>query len=352
MASDSAQPLIDAVKRACDTQTAVCVQGGNTKGFYGREPSGEPISTRGYSGIVDYEPTELVITARAGTPLAEIKSALAEQGQMLAFEPPSFGANATLGGAIASGLSGPRRPYVGAVRDFTLGVRMINGRGEDLRFGGKVMKNVAGYDVSRLLVGSMGTLGVLLEVSMKVLPVARVEETLRFELDSARALSEQSEWAKKPSPISATSFNEGLLHVRLSGSEKGIEAAKTYLGGENIDNGTDHWQDVREQRHQFFSQQGPLWRVSVPPATPMLDIPGSLFMEWGGALRWFITDLPAQRVRDEAARLGGHAVLFRGGDRNHAFHPLPTTVRKLHENLKKAFDPMGILNPGRMYEYL
>lgn len=350
MSSDSAQDLIAAVKSACDRKAALRLHGGNTKDFYGREPYGEPISVLSHSGIVDYAPTELVITARGGTRLTEIESALVEHKQMLAFEPPSFGSEATLGGTIASGLSGPRRPYVGAARDFTLGIRMINGRGEDLKFGGKVMKNVAGYDVSRLLVGSMGTLGVLLEISLKVLPAPKVEQTLMFELEQDQALALQNDWARKPSPISATSYSEGVLHIRLSGSEKGVKAARARLGGEKIDHGRKHWHDIREQRHKFFSQTGPLWRVSVPPTAPTLNSSGSALLEWSGALRWLITDTPAPKIRAEVDKLGGHAVLFRGGDRGNAFHPLATGVHKLHENLKKAFDPMGVLNPGRMYE--
>ena len=350
MSNNSAQDLIDAVKQAGDSKTALRIHGGNTKDFYGQPPSGEPLSTLDYAGIVDYEPTELVITARGGTSLMQIETVLAEQKQMLAFEPPSFGDRATLGGVIATGLSGPRRPYVGAVRDFTLGVRMINGRGEDLRFGGRVMKNVAGYDVSRLMVGSMGTLGVLLEISIKVLPVPRAEETLVFELGHDEVTTMQGNWARKPSPISATSYNEGLLHIRLSGSEKALNAARVQFGGEKMDNGKTHWKDIKEHRHHFFVESGPLWRISVPPATPKLNFPGSSLLEWGGALRWLITDISAQDVRADVGRLGGHAVLFRGGDRENAFHPLTPEVKRLHVNLKKAFDPMGILNPERMYK--
>lgn len=349
MSNDSAQGLTDAVKHAFDSNTAVCIQGGNTKNFFGRRPDSEPLSTLGHSGIVSYAPTELVLTARSGTRLAEIEAALTEQKQMLAFEPPYFGSSATLGGAVACGLSGPRRPYVGAVRDFTLGVRVVNGRGEDLRFGGQVMKNVAGYDVSRLMVGSMGTLGLLLEISLKVLPIPRVEETRVLELGYEAAFTLQKDWARKPSPISATSYADGLLHIRLSGSEKGVRAAQAQLGGEKIENGRSYWNDIKEHRHKFFTEQGPLWRISVPPAIPMLNISGRCLIEWSGALRWLITDTAAQEIRTAADEQGGHAVLFRGGDRKNAFHPLREPVLNLHKNLKKAFDPKGILNPGRMY---
>ena len=350
MSNDPTQDLSDAIKQAAADKTALCIHGGDTKNFYGRPPFGNPLSTQNCAGIVDYEPTELVITARAGTPLMQIETALAEQQQMLAFEPPFFGEMATLGGAIASGLSGPRRPYVGAVRDFVLGVRMINGRGEDLRFGGRVMKNVAGYDVSRLMVGSMGTLGLLLEISLKVLPIPRTEETLVFELDHDEVIAQHRNWARKPSPISATSYHEGRLHVRLSGSEKGVNAARTQLGGEKMENGNIHWKDIREHHHSFFTGQDSLWRISVPPATPKLNLPGSFLWEWGGALRWLITEVSAADVRSAVDQFGGHATLFCGGNRESAFHPLTPPVKRLHVNLKTAFDPAGVLNPGRMYK--
>ena len=350
MSADSAQELINAVKRALDSNTTLCITGGNTKSFYGRDPVGEPLLTTIHRGIVNYEPSELVITARSGTPLADIELTLAEQKQMLAFEPPSFGKQATLGGTVACGLSGPRRPYVGAVRDFVLGVRMVNGRGEELKFGGQVMKNVAGYDVSRLMVGALGTLGVLLDISLKVLPIPVMECTLVFEVGHAQALELQNTWAAKPLPISATCHTDELLHVRLSGSEKGILAAQKQLGGEQVQGADEFWRNLKEHRHDFFKQTETLWRISVPPATPALNVSGPCLVEWNGGLRWLKSDIPGQSIRTTIDAVGGHATLFRGGDRENVFHPLQPTVSKLHKNLKTAFDPSGILNPGRMYE--
>ena len=352
MSADSAQALTDAVKHALDSNTTLCIQGGNTKSFYGRDPVGEPLSTTNHHGIVNYEPSELVITARSGTLLADVESTLAEQKQMLAFEPPSFGRQATLGGTIACGLSGPRRPYNGAARDFVLGVRIINGRGEVLKFGGQVMKNVAGYDVSRLMVGALGTLGVLLDISLKVLPTPMLESTVVFEIDHTQALDLQNTWAAKPLPVSATCHAGGLLHVRLSGSEKGVLAAQRQLGGEQVQVGDQFWLDLKEHRHEFFKQAGTLWRISVPPATPALDIHGDCLVEWNGGLRWLRSDIPYQKIRTTVDTVGGHATLFRGNDRGNVFHPLQQTVLTLHKNLKTAFDPAGIFNPGRMYENL
>lgn len=350
MSVDSTQQLIDAVKNALESNTTLCIQGGNTKHFYGREPVGEPLSTAIHHGVVNYEPSELVITARSGTLLTDIESILAEHKQMLAFEPPAFGTKATLGGTIACGLSGPRRPYAGPARDFVLGVRMINGRGEDLKFGGQVMKNVAGYDVSRLMVGSLGTLGMLLDVSLKILPAPVLECTLVFELGHAEALDLQNTWAAKSLPISATCHANGLLHVRLSGSEKGVRVAQKHLGGEEVQGTDEFWCDLKEHRHEFFKEQETLWRISVPPATPPLDLAGDYLIEWSGALRWLRSDAPPQSIRTIVDSAGGHATLFRSNDRKDVFHPLHQSVLTLHRNLKTAFDPAGIFNLGRMYE--
>lgn len=350
MTRDDSEDLIERVRQAIESRTPLCIRGGGSKSFYGREPAGETLSTASHSGVVDYEPTELVLTARSGTPLEEIEALLAEHGQMLAFEPPHFDDCATLGGAIACGLSGPRRPYVGAARDFVLGVRMINGRGEDLRFGGQVMKNVAGYDVSRLMTGSMGTLGVLLEVSLKVLPRPRAECTLVLEAEAAGAAAMQARWSKTASPISATCHVDDLLHVRLSGSEKGIASARDRIGGEESPEGDQFWLHIREQRHPFFRPDRDLWRVSVPPAAPALEAEGEMLTEWSGALRWIRSNATPQALRDAAARRGGHATLFRGADRDQVFHPLSEGLLRLHKNVKKAFDPSGIFNRGRMYE--
>jgi glycolate oxidase FAD binding subunit len=313
------------------------------------------LDTRGYAGIVAYEPSELVVTARCGTPLAELERILAESRQMLAFEPPHFGPGATLGGCVAAGLSGPRRAAAGAVRDFVLGVRVLDGRGRDLSFGGRVMKNVAGYDVSRFLVGSMGTLAVLLEVSLKVLPLPAAERSLRLERDEAAALEAMNRWAGEPLPISATAWCGGRLTVRLSGAQAAVRAAAARIGGEPLaeDEARRFWEAVREHTDPFFADTTPLWRLSVPSAAPPLAIAGRQLIEWGGALRWCKTDAPAAEVRAAAANAGGHATLFRAADKSAgAFAPLAPELLRLHRALKQAFDPAGILGPGRLYPEL
>jgi len=291
-----------------------------------------------------------VITARAGTPLAEIEAAMRDKGQMLGFEPPHFGGNATIGGCVASGLSGPRRPYAGSVRDFVLGLRMLDGRGTDLSFGGQVMKNVAGYDVSRLVTGSMGTLGVILEVSLKALPLPPAEMTICRSQTKEEAIALLNEWAGKPLPITATCHVEKRLYVRLAGAAPAVKAAAGKLGGEEITNAAEFWRDIRDQRDLFFAGVAPLWRLSLNPATPHLDLPGVQMLEWGGALRWLKSDADAMTIR-KAARTGdGHATLFRRGKPGiPAFHPLPEALLRIHKRVKQAMDPAGILNPGRFH---
>jgi len=346
------QRLGEAIRDAAARKRPLCVRGGGTKDFYGGSPQGSPLDVTGYRGMVAYEPTELVITARAGTPLAEVEAALREKGQMLAFEPPRFGAAATLGGCIATGLSGPRRPYAGAARDFVLGVRILDGKGDDLRFGGQVMKNVAGYDVSRLVTGSLGTLGVLLEISLKVLPLPASEQTLHLKYGEAEAIMLMNKWAAQPLPVTATAYRDGDLGVRLSGARVAVDAAAKKIGGTAVDpaQAGRFWTGIREHADPFFSGSEPLWRLSINSTTPPLGLPGSQLMEWGGALRWLKSTADAKTIRDAAARSGGHATLFRGGDKSEGvFHPLAPALMKLHRNLKQAFDPAGIFNPGRLY---
>lgn len=330
------------------------LRGGGSKDWYGQALQGEIFDTRAYRGIVAYDPTELVITARCGTPLVEIEAVLAENNQMLAFEPPHFSDAATVGGMVAAGLSGPRRQAVGAVRDFVLGVVLMDGKGDVLRFGGQVMKNVAGYDVSRLLTGSLGTLGLILEVSLKVLPRSFAEATLRLTMSEADAIQHLNEWGGQPHPISASAWYGGELLVRLSGAQAAVNAAQYRIGGETVQNADELWMRLREQRHDFFAfgatDSHGLWRLSVPSATSSIVLPGEQLIEWGGAQRWLKSDADAALIRAAAEKAGGHATLFKGGDKEiGVFHPLAPVISKIHRNLKSAFDSSGIFNPGRMY---
>jgi glycolate dehydrogenase FAD-binding subunit len=347
---DLTEALQQSVHEAQVRATALRIVGGDSKAFLGRVPRGEVLEVAGHRGIVDYEPGELVVTARGGTPLAELEAALSEHGQMLAFEPPHFGPTATLGGTLACGLSGPRRPYAGAARDFVLGLRLLNGRGDLLAFGGRVMKNVAGYDVSRLMVGTMGTLGILLEVTLKVLPKPAEELTLAQESTPAGAIEAMNRWAGRPVPLSGACYDGDRLYLRLSGGPTAVAAARAQIGGEALADGPALWGRIREQRHGFFAGDMPLWRLSVAPATPPLELPGKWLLDWGGALRWLRTTTEAQAVRGAASAAGGHATLFLGGDRTgELFHPLSAALMEIHRRLKHAFDPQGILNPGRLY---
>ena len=349
MDSDITDELLARVREAIQNRAALRIVGGDTKGFYGRAPQGVRLETYGHSGILDYEPSELVITARSGTPLNEIDAALAEHGQMLAFEPPHFGDGATLGGTVACGLSGPRRPWGGALRDHVLGVKIINGKGETLSFGGQVMKNVAGFDVSRLMAGALGTLGVLLEVSLKVLPRPSQEITLVSELDAKRSLRFMSALMGRSSPLSAACHHKGHLYLRVSGSEAALQRARTDIGGDELPDSDRFWSDLREQRLDLFQGINPLWRLSLPPATPPLELPGNEIIDWGGAQRWLVSHEPAERIREAAEQAGGHATAFRCRDRKTVFQPLPDGLAALHRNLKQAFDPQSLFNPGRMY---
>jgi glycolate oxidase FAD binding subunit len=352
------------VRAAARDGRALCIRGSGSKDWYGQQdgvgtPGGDILDTRGCRGIVDYEPTELVITARCGTPLSEIEAALREQRQMLAFEPPHFGADATLGGTIAAGLSGPRRASSGALRDFVLGARLLDGKGEVLTFGGQVMKNVAGYDVARLLAGSLGTLGVLLEVSVKVLPIPVAETTLRFSLGEPDAIRMLNEWAGRPLPVSASCWHDGVLALRLSGARAAVDDAVRSLGGEVMPDCAPFWADVREQRHAFFAGDMPLWRLSLPStagpvALESSQLNSSQLIEWGGAQRWLRAPGDAEhalRIRSAAAAAGGHATLFRGGDKSvGVFQPLAPAIARIHARLKAGFDSANIFNPGRMVQ--
>ena len=343
--------LCERIRDHAARKAPLCIRGGGSKDFYGQSSAGESVDMSAYAGIVAYEPKELVVTVRAGTRLAALESALAAERQMLPFEPPHFGASATIGGAVAAGLSGPRRPYAGSVRDFVLGTRVVNGKGEDLSFGGRVIKNVAGYDVSRLMTGALGTLGAITEISFKVLPRPALEATLLFEWSEDEATVQANRWAGQPLPVSATSWHEGKLRVRLSGAATAVAAAKVKMGGEQIEAG-DYWSELREQRLAFFAAARPLWRLSVPQTAESIRTAHPQLVEWGGGLRWVSGDVDPMNIRSAAERLGGHATLFRGGDKSiGVFHPLPPALMKIHRRLKDAFDPAGILNPGRMYDF-
>lgn len=350
--SGALRSLAESVRAAAAQKKPLRLRGGGTKDFYGQALEGEALDCRSYSGIAAYEPTELVVTAKCGTPLAELETELGVNGQMLAFEPPHLGAGATVGGMVAAGLSGPRRASAGAVRDYVLGVTVMDARGTVMRFGGTVMKNVAGYDVSRLFAGSLGTLGIILDVSLKVLPLPVTEATLKFEMPEDKAIETLNRWAGKPLPISASAWASGELNLRLSGAAAAVRAAREKLGGESVDDGEaqDFWSGMREQVDPFFRTEAPLWRISVPSAAPPIALPGEQLIEWGGALRWFTTNAETRTVREAARRAGGHATLFRGGDKSAGvFHPLELGLAKLHRELKASFDPEGLFNRGRMY---
>ncbi|HXD07402.1 MAG TPA: glycolate oxidase subunit GlcE [Burkholderiaceae bacterium] len=362
LADDPAlQRIVDRVRAASAAGTPLCLRGGDTKSFYGEVPKGDPLDLGELRGISSYEPTELVVTARAGTPLSELEAALAQCGQCLAFEPPRFASGGTVGGMVAAGLSGPARANAGAVRDFVLGASLVNGQGEVLSFGGQVMKNVAGYDVSRLLAGSMGVLGVIAEVSLKVLPRAAATATVRFELDEAGALDRLNAWGAQPLPVSASAWWDGMLVLRLSGARAAVDAALHKLGGERVseDLAADFWRGLRDQDDEFFDKAraavrsasgAALWRLSLPQVAPVVSLPGEQLIEWGGAQRWWCTAAPAALVREVARKAGGHATLFLAGEeRAQVFEPLAPALARIHRELKRAFDPQGVFNPGRLY---
>ena len=347
---DDSQSLLEQVNQALENATPLRIQGSNSKGFLGRTTAGEILDTRAHRGIVSYDPTELVITARCGTPLSELAQALDAAQQMLPCEPPSFGDGATVGGMIACGLSGPRRPWSGSVRDFVLGTRVITGQGKLLRFGGEVMKNVAGYDLSRLMTGSYGCLGLITEVSLKVLPKPRKVLSISLEMDPERALLRLAQWGQQPLPISAACHDGSRLHLRLEGGEGSVAAAHERLGGERLD--ASYWEDLNEQRLSFFDEDQPLWRLSLPHNTPRLSLPGRQLIDWGGAQRWLKSDAEAAFIRQVVDEVGGHVTCFSHGLTDTPFQPLPPALMRYHRNLKQQLDPRGIFNPGRLYAEL
>jgi glycolate oxidase FAD binding subunit len=347
---DDSSALQEQVNQALVNATPLRIQGANTKAFLGRVTAGEILDTRSHRGIVSYDPTELVITVRCGTPLAELAKVLDAAQQMLPCEPPSFGDDATVGGMIACGLSGPRRPWSGSVRDFVLGTRVITGLGKHLRFGGEVMKNVAGYDLSRLMAGSYGILGLITEVSLKVLPKPRQALSISLQMNAEHALLRLAEWGQQPLPISAACHDGERLHLRLEGGEGSVAAAHDRLGGELLD--ASYWADLNEQRLAFFDEDQPLWRLSVPNNTPRLSLPGRQLIDWGGAQRWLKSDAEAKFIRQVVEEAGGHVTCYSHGLTDTPFQPLPDALMRYHKSLKQQLDPQGIFNPGRLYAEL
>lgn len=348
------QELQDRIREAYNDKTALEIVGGNSKRFYGNSnvQKSEVIETRIHQGIISYEPSELVITARAGTPLKEIEALLAENNQMLPFEPPHFGEHATLGGAIATGLSGSRRPFTGSARDFVLGTKIISGKGEIMSFGGQVMKNVAGYDVSRLMVGALGTLGLLLEVSIKVLPIPDTEVTQCIGMSQQDALKTMHELNQTSLPLSALAYENEKLYVRLSGAQSAVSSARKKVGGESLMHAENFWQQVNEQTHSFFDEDKSLWRLSVP-YTANISLNENTFIDWAGALHWLYSDKSAEEIQQHAIEQGGAAILFKDANSSQErFPPLQAKIKQLQINLKLRFDPYGTLNYGRLYSEL
>lgn len=354
------QELQDRVRAALNDKTPLKIIGGNSKFFYGNDVSKinnvEILETRIHQGIISYVPSELVITARAGTPLKEIEKILAENNQTLPFDPPHFGEHATLGGAIATGLSGSRRPFTGSVRDFVLGTKIITGKGQVMSFGGQVMKNVAGYDVSRLMVGALGTLGVLLEISIKVLPRPNTEITQVIAMSRQDALQTMHELNQTPLPLSALAYENEKLYIRLSGAATAVNSAKKKVGGETLVHTENLWQQINEQTHSFFNSDKPLWRLSVPYIAN-INVEEECFIDWAGALYWLHSDKEAEEIQRLSSEQGGSATLFRTQQTTttnvqERFPPLQAKIKQLQVNLKMRFDPYGILNYGRLYSDL
>jgi glycolate oxidase FAD binding subunit len=357
------EPFAERIRAAAAAGTPLRIRGGGSKDFYGERLEGDLLDTKPLAGISSYEPTELVVTALAGTPLAQLESTLAERGQCLPFEPPHFGGGATVGGMVAAGLSGPARASVGAVRDYVLGLTMINGRGELLTFGGQVMKNVAGYDVSRLVAGSLGTLGLIVEVSLKVLPVPPGRATLKFEMSQAEALQRLAAWGGQPLPLNASCWVEDsgvtTLYVRLRGAVAAVESACQTMGGERQDDAkvAPDWDQCRDQRLPWFQERGArdLWRLAVAQTAPVLDLPEPPLVEWHGGQRWVRAEPgAAAHLRAVAAKAGGHATLFACADQRSEpasgrFTPLAAPLQRIHRDLKREFDPAGIFNRGRLF---
>lgn len=346
--SDISQQLSDEVKNAFEQKSPLSIQGSNSKSFLRYSNEGQTLSTIEHSGIVAYEPTELVVTVRSGTSIKSLQASLTEHNQSLAFDPPCFNQNGTIGGVVATGLSGPARPWVGAVRDYVLGTRIINGEGAILNFGGQVMKNVAGYDVSRLMTGAYGTLGVLLDISLKVLPIEEQSMTRSFECNAQEAIDSVNKWSSQALPINGAFWLDKRLYVRLSGSTAGVNAAIDKIGGDVTDDDASLWTNLRDHDHAFF-KDNTCWRLSLPPTTPILPLDGEWLIDWGGAQRWLKTSESGEKIQQVTTEVGGHAEQWHSQDKNNMRMPLDPILNRYHQNLKDAFDPVRILNPGVLY---
>jgi len=344
--SDISQDLQQQVSQAVTSQSPLSILGSGSKQFLFKHDEQNQLHVNAHTGVINYEPTELVLTARAGTTLSEIEALLQQHQQMLGFEPPRFSDSATLGGTIACNLSGPRRPFAGAARDFTLGCHILNGHSDILHFGGEVMKNVAGYDVSRLMAGAFGTLGVLLDISIRVLPLPETEMTVSLECNRQEAIQTCIALRQKAIPVSAACHVDQQLFVRFSGNAMAVKQAVQQTGGDILQKAASFWHSIREQQHDFFLSQKPLWRISVPPASSIPELKDHSLLDWGGGLYWFFTNKPAEQVKAIACKTGGHATLFRNSnDEKHPFAALDPLMLKLQKRLKQAFDPACIFNP-------
>lgn len=343
---DQLTELTERVRAAADSGTPVYIRGGNSKrNLVGRDCTAQELDVGGHCGVIDYQPEELVISARAGTRISDLAATLAEHGQVLPFEPPQFAGAATLGGTLASNLSGPARPWLGSVRDAVLGLQLINGQAQVLNAGGKVMKNVAGYDISRLQAGALGTLGLITTVHLRVLPAPESTLTLSYDMTAADAVQTMCTRAARPGPLTGACWVQGRLFLRLAGAARAVQHTSGLWGGEPQDNTV--WEQLREMAHPFFLGDGPLWRLSTAPNAPISNDTEQC-IDWGGAQRWLRCEAKPGALPD-----GAHVSLFAGGDRNGEVRgTLDSVQQRLQQRLKNSFDPAGLFNPGRLYSWM
>ena len=331
------------------------IVGGGSKNFMGRaaDRHADTLSLAEHTGIVEYHPVELIMTVRAGTRITDIEAALSEEGQCLHFEPPCFGDGSTLGGTLACNLSGPARPWSGSVRDQVLGIRLLNGKGEHLRFGGQVMKNVAGYDVSRLQAGALGTLGAITEISLKVMPRPAASMTLVQDMAMDDVIRYMNQRAGESKPITGAAWVDGKVYLRLSGARSAVEATAEKWSGEVMEQGEAFWQQLQHLQHDFFTGDGPLWRFSIGSTAANPELDGPWLIDWAGSQRWYRGEADSARMESMARSAGGQVSLFRGGDRtDEVMHYQPEALQTIQKRLKESFDPDGLFNPGRLYSWL